>query len=182
MSFVLGHNFLSFDRPFLEATKPDLRLLNLPVVDTLRLSPLAFPRNPYHSLVKHYKDGGIKQGQLNDPELDSRLALTVFYDQLEEFRKVSPDLLAAWHWLCTPQPEGPDYALDEMFCLIRQTQRPTQVEASIAIERLLGLSNKANRSNVQIEAYKNHDRHSPSRRGQRLSENGKSIQCANRGI
>lgn len=137
VSFVLGHNFLSFDRPFLEATKPDLRLLNLPVVDTLRLSPLAFPRNPYHSLVKHYKDGGIKQGQLNDPELDSRLALTVFYDQLEEFRKVSPDLLAAWHWLCTPQPEGPDYALDEMFCLIRQAQRPTQVEATIAIERLL---------------------------------------------
>ncbi len=137
VSFVLGHNFLSFDQPFLEATKPDLRLLNLPVVDTLRLSPLAFPRNPYHSLVKHYKDGGIKQGQLNDPELDSRLALTVFYDQLEEFHKASPDLLAAWHWLCTPQPEGPDYALDEMFCLIRQAQRPTQAEATIAIERLL---------------------------------------------
>ena len=137
VSFVLGHNLISFDRPYLEATKPDLRLLTLPVVDTLRLSPLAFPRNPYHSLVKHYKDGAIKQGQINDPELDSRLALTVFYDQLGEFPKAPPDLLTAWHWLCTPQPEGLDYALDEMFCLIRKAQRPTQAEATIAIERLL---------------------------------------------
>jgi len=138
VSFVLGHNLISFDLPYLEAARPDLSLLNLPVVDTLRLSPLAFPRNPYHSLVKHYKkDGGIKQGQLNDPELDSRLALTVFYEQLKEFHKVPPDLLAAWHWLCTPQPEGSDYALDEMFCLIRQAQKPTQVEAKIAIESLL---------------------------------------------
>ena len=135
--FVLGHNFISFDRPHLEVTNPNLGLLNLPVVDTLRLSPLAFPRNPYHSLVKHYKDGGIKQGQLNDPVLDSRLALKVFNDQLEEFPKKPPDLLTAWHWLCTPQPEGLDYALDEMFCLIRKAQRPTQEEATIAIERLL---------------------------------------------
>jgi len=135
--FILGHNLLSFDLPFLEATKPDLRLLNLPVVDTLKLSPLAFPRNPYHSLVKHYKDGRITQGQLNDPELDSRLALKVFDDQLEEFRKALPDLLKAWHWLCTPQPEGSDYALDEMFCHIRQVQRPTQDDAKIAIKSLL---------------------------------------------
>ncbi|MDE0347598.1 MAG: hypothetical protein OXI66_17735, partial [Boseongicola sp.] len=58
--FVLGHNLIAFDLEHLKASKPDLRLLELPVVDTLRLSPLAFPRNPYHSLVKHYQDGGLK--------------------------------------------------------------------------------------------------------------------------
>lgn len=73
-SFVLGHNLIAFDLPHLKAAKPDLRLLKLPVVDTLRLSPLAFPRNPYHHLVKHYKDGGIRCGQINVPELDARLA------------------------------------------------------------------------------------------------------------
>ncbi len=31
----------------------------MPLLDTLKLSPLAFPRNPYHRLLKHYKDGGI---------------------------------------------------------------------------------------------------------------------------
>ena len=52
-SFLLGHNLIAFDLPHLAAAKPDLRLLKLPSVDTLWLSPLAFPRNPYHKLVKH---------------------------------------------------------------------------------------------------------------------------------
>ena len=56
-AFLLGHNLIAFDAPHLEAAKPDLRLLKLPRVDTLRLNPLAFPRNPYHHLVKHYQDG-----------------------------------------------------------------------------------------------------------------------------
>lgn len=45
-SFVLGHNLIAFDLPILEAAKPNLRLLKLPAVDTLRLNPLAFPRKP----------------------------------------------------------------------------------------------------------------------------------------
>ncbi|WP_186407497.1 hypothetical protein [Candidatus Accumulibacter aalborgensis] len=47
-SFLLGHNLIAFDLPHLAAAKPDLRLLQLPAVDTLWLNPLAFPRNPYH--------------------------------------------------------------------------------------------------------------------------------------
>lgn len=60
--FLLGHNLIAFDIPHLKAAQPNLRLLKLPVIDTLLLSPLAFPGNPYHSLVKHYKDGGLKRG------------------------------------------------------------------------------------------------------------------------
>ena len=56
-NYVLGHNLIAFDLPHLQAAKPDLRLLRLPPIDTLRLNPLAFPRNPYHHLVKHYQDG-----------------------------------------------------------------------------------------------------------------------------
>ena len=59
-SFLLGHNLIAFDLPHLAAAKPNLRLLKLPSVDTLWLSPLAFPRNPYHKLVKHYQDAGPK--------------------------------------------------------------------------------------------------------------------------
>ena len=53
-SFLLGHNLIAFDLPYLKAAKPDLRLLGSPVIDTLRLSLLAFPSNPYQRLVKHY--------------------------------------------------------------------------------------------------------------------------------
>ena len=54
-TFLLGHNLITFDLPHLAAAKPDLRLFQLPAVDTLWLSPLAFPYNPYHRLVKHYQ-------------------------------------------------------------------------------------------------------------------------------
>ena len=69
--FLLGHNLIDFDLPHLRAANPNLRLLQLPAVDTLRLNPLAFPRNPYHYLVKHYQDGSLRRGRLNDPELDA---------------------------------------------------------------------------------------------------------------
>ena len=44
--FLLGHNVISFDLPHLQAVNPNLKLLRLPVVDTLRLNPLAFPATP----------------------------------------------------------------------------------------------------------------------------------------
>ena len=84
--FLLGHNIIDFDLPHLRAANPNLRLLRLPAVDTLRLNPLAFPRNPYHHLVKHYQDGQLKRGRTNDPELDARLTLEVFDDQQKAFR------------------------------------------------------------------------------------------------
>ena len=135
--FVLGHNLIAFDLPHLTAARPYLRLLKLPAVDTLLLSPLAFPRNPYHHLVKHYQDGGLRRRQLNDPELDARLALEVFHNQREALAKAEPDLLAAWHWLVTPEPEGGDRAVDALFSEIRGTHRPSDAEARAAIRARL---------------------------------------------
>ncbi|MDE0201568.1 MAG: RecQ family ATP-dependent DNA helicase [Rhodospirillaceae bacterium] len=135
VTFLLGHNLIEFDLPHLRAAKPDLRLLNLPVIDTLRLSPLAFPRNPYHSLVKHYQDGALVRGRINDPELDARLALKVFGEQREALGKADPDLLTAWHSLTTPEPDGVDSALDEFFADLRGTTRPADAEARVAIGR-----------------------------------------------
>ena len=91
VDFVLGHNLIAFDFPHLAAACPGLGLLKLPAVDTLRLSPLAFPRNPYHHLVKHYQDGGLKRGRVNDPELDSRITLEVFGDQRQALKRAPPD-------------------------------------------------------------------------------------------
>ena len=133
VDFVLGHNLIAFDLPHLAAAAPGLRLLKLPAVDTLRLNPLAFPRNPYHRLVKHYQDGGLKRGRLNDPELDSRIALEVFGDQRTALKHAAADLLVAWHWLGTPDAEGVDRALDNFFSQLRNAPRPTDAEAREAI-------------------------------------------------
>ena len=132
--FLLGHNLIDFDLPHLRAANPNLRLLQLPAVDTLRLNPLAFPRNPYHYLVKHYQDGSLRRGRLNDPELDARLALEVFVDQQKAFREADPDLLTAWHWL-TAANDGAGF--DRLFAHLRRAPRPSDAEAYAAIERRL---------------------------------------------
>ena len=133
--FLLGHNLILFDLPYLRAAKPDLRLFRLPAVDTLWLNPLAFPRNPYHQLVKHYQDGQLKRGRLNDPELDARLALDVFRDQLRDLGSASPDLLLAWHWLSTAGDNGDGF--DRFFSWLRESPRPSDAEARVATERRL---------------------------------------------
>ena len=151
-SFVLGHNLIEFDLPHLRAVKPDLRLLNLPVVDTLRLNPLAFPANPYHHLVKHYQDGQLRRGRKNDPELDARLALNVFRDQRKMLREANLDLLLAWHWLTTPKPEGADRTIDYFFAELRGSSRPSFVEACSAINRQLdGLTCNTNRNAIMAD-------------------------------
>ncbi len=136
--FILGHNLIQFDLPHLRAVNPGLRLLRLPAVDTLMLNPLAFPRNPYHHLVKHYQDGQLKRGRINDPDLDARLALQVFADQQEALSGAPPDLLTAWHWLTSQ--EGGD-GFDIVFASIRGSPIPTDTEAHDAIQsRLEGIS------------------------------------------
>ena len=132
--FILGHNLIAFDLPHLQAASQGLRLLRLPAVDTLRLNPLAFPRNPYHHLVKHYQDGGLRRGRINDPELDSRLALKVFEDQMTTLRDSPSDLLTAWHWLATCDGSA---GFGRVFAYLRNSPRPSDAEASAAIQRLL---------------------------------------------
>ena len=137
-AFLLGHNLIGFDAVHLAAAHPDLRLLKLPAVDTLRLNPLAFPRNPYHHLVKHYQDGQLKRGRLNDPELDARLTLELFRDQYQALRTcatTAPDLVLAWHWL-TAQAEPAD-GLNAFFSSLRRHPCPSAAEAGGAIERRL---------------------------------------------
>ena len=149
--FLLGHNLIEFDLPHLNAVNPGLRLLRLPAVDTLRLNPLAFPRNPYHHLVKHYQDdGGLRRGRINDPELDARLALEVFDDQMQALQDSPFDLLTAWHWLTAL--EGGD-GFDMVFSTLRGSRNPSGAEASGAIhKRLAGTSCQTSTRAVVAEA------------------------------
>ena len=133
--YLLGHNLLAFDLPQLAAAKPDLRLLRLPAVDTLWLNPLAFPRHPYHHLVKHYQDGQLKRGRVNDPELDARLSLQVLHDQHKALSETAPDLLTAWHWLIGTDDAGAGF--DAFFASVRRASRPSQADADAAIRARL---------------------------------------------
>ena len=86
--FLLGHNILEHDLPILRRASPALNIHKKPVIDTLFLSPLAFPENPYHRLIKDYK---LVKDAVSDPVADSRLAISVFRDQWEKFSKMTAD-------------------------------------------------------------------------------------------
>lgn len=81
-SFIIGHNIIGHDLPVIKAIVPDLKLLKKRIIDTLYLSPLAFPENPYHRLVKDYK---LVRSSLSDPVEDCRLAASVLKDQISAF-------------------------------------------------------------------------------------------------
>lgn len=133
--FLIGHNLINFDLHHLRAVQPDLAVLGLPGVDTLWLNPLAFPRNPYHHLVKHYQNAQLKRGRINDPELDARLVLTVLTNQYTAFKNTSPELLAAWHYLTSMESNGKGF--DAVFTDIRGAERPTRAAAIEAIRNQL---------------------------------------------
>lgn len=133
-AFLLGHNLVEFDLPHLKAHYPSLRLHQKPVFDTLRLNPLAFPRNPYHHLVKHYQDGRLHGEHRNDPVKDAQLALEVFRSQHEALKALNysnPELLAAWHWLTTQ--DDIVSGVNRFFMKLRNRMKPSAHEAEAAI-------------------------------------------------
>jgi ATP-dependent DNA helicase RecQ len=105
-AFVLGHNVVGHDLPVLAKLYPDLRLNRLPAVDTLELSPLAFPANPYHSLVKDYK---LVRDSRSDPLKDAQLAFRLWADQRAAFldlQEHSPAELACLHFFLSRDGQG----------------------------------------------------------------------------
>lgn len=121
-TFVLGHNVVAFDQPALALLHPRLKLHQLPLVDTLELSPIAFPQNPYHRLVKDYK---LCTTTRNDPVRDAELAYELFLDQGEALRGRAdqhPDEALCLHHLLAPE-NGKGVA--NFFATIRRNLRPT---------------------------------------------------------
>ncbi len=135
---VIGHNILRHDLPHLMAVSPRFAKLADGPIDTLWLNPLAFPNNPYHKLVKHYHDGRLQSGHVNDPEFDARLVFVVLRNQIEAFLSLnasSPETMIAYHWLCCRGPGSSGF--DRLFSDLRGASIPTEAEAHRAIQMLL---------------------------------------------
>ncbi|WP_371039310.1 RecQ family ATP-dependent DNA helicase [Rhodosalinus sp. FB01] len=136
--FLVGHNILRHDLPHLVASRARLAELSAAPIDPLWLNPLAFPRNPYHHLVKHHHDGRLEAGHVNDPELDARLVFGVLANQIAAFgdlARTSPDAMAAYHFLTTRAEDSAGF--DALFRHIRGAETPDVPDASEAIRRLL---------------------------------------------
>ncbi|MDD5580603.1 MAG: DEAD/DEAH box helicase, partial [Methylobacter sp.] len=113
-SYLLGHNILQHDLQVCRAVSAKFDFLNKPAIDTLFLSPLAFPENPYHRLVKDYK---LVRDSLNDPLADARLAVSLFQDQWDALeQQAGCGLLSFYHYAFSGDPQfaGIQQALSAM--------------------------------------------------------------------
>lgn len=135
---IIGHNILKHDIEHLLAARPRLAAKLAAPIDTLWLNPLAFPRNPYHHLVKHYHDGRLQAGHINDPEKDARLVFEVLENQIKALIEIgtqSPDTLSAYHYLATRMDRSDGF--DAVFRDIRKAAPPDRATALAAMRRLL---------------------------------------------
>ncbi len=131
-AFVLGHNLIAFDQPALLLLYPDLKLHQLPLVDTLELSPIAFPQNPYHRLVKDYK---LCTTTRNNPVRDAEQAYELFLDQIDALRQriaEYPEEALCLHFLLVPE-NGKGAA--SLFATLRAALRPSLAQAQQAWQK-----------------------------------------------
>ena len=114
--------------PVCQAINPNLVLFDKPVIDTLYFSPLAFPENPYHRLVKDYK---LVRDSLNDPLADAKLALTLFEDQWTAFQQQHAEtgLLSFYHFAFSDNPTYTGLQL----ALLAMGAEPLNIDSAIAL-------------------------------------------------
>ena len=122
--FLLGHNISRYDIVWLKKNHPDLNLLSTPLIDTLFLPPLAFPRNPYHRLVKDYK---IVKESVNDPVADAKAAFTLIIDQVEAFKNIKKSPAGFYGWALSLY--FPDDFYDALFQKITGDQAISSLKA-----------------------------------------------------
>lgn len=98
--YICGHNILHHDLKYLQnALGYELPAIK---IDTLYLSPLLFPKRPYHALLK---DDKLQSDQLNDPVNDCKKAATLFYDEVNAFFELPSKVKQIFCCLLYDHPE-----------------------------------------------------------------------------
>ncbi|MDW7668742.1 MAG: RecQ family ATP-dependent DNA helicase [Bacillota bacterium] len=93
-SYLCGHNIIKHDLKYISIS--DKSILKIPAIDTLNLSPLLFPKKPYHKLVK---DDKLHTDQINNPLNDSIQAKNLFYDQVSAYHRLDDDIKKIFYLL-----------------------------------------------------------------------------------
>ena len=93
--FVCGHNIIAHDMKYVGAAIDSAQVSRSHVIDTLYLSPLIFPKKPYHSLLKNDK---LQTEEMNNPLNDSEKAKELFDSECAGFDARDEDLKEIY-WL-----------------------------------------------------------------------------------
>lgn len=78
--FVAGHNLIQHDIKYIIPQLENAGVKSF--IDTLYLSPLLFPKKPYHHLLKDEK---IINEEINNPLSDSKKCMDLYIDEVDQF-------------------------------------------------------------------------------------------------
>ena len=95
-NFICGHNIFNHDIKYIANAIYDAGVDTSNIIDTLFLSPLLFPSNPYHALLK---DDKLQSEDSNNPLNDSIKAKDLFYDEVASFHKTETVLKEIYYLL-----------------------------------------------------------------------------------
>jgi len=98
--YVCGHNIFKHDLKYLKNEIEGCGAEHF--IDTLYLSPLMFPKKPYHYLVK---DDKLTTDELNNPLNDAKKARDLFYDEVAKFEGLDEPLKKIYYALLNGHDE-----------------------------------------------------------------------------
>lgn len=93
---LCGHNIINHDLKYLEQSILQSSLSEKTIIDTLQLSPLLFPKKPYHHLLK---DDKLRIDEFNNPVNDAKKARELFHDEVEAWKNLPDELKAIYRML-----------------------------------------------------------------------------------
>jgi ATP-dependent DNA helicase RecQ len=99
--FICGHNIIKHDIPCLERSLK-ISFNNASAIDTLYLSPLLFPKKPYHKLLK---DDKLQTDELNNPLNDALKAKDLFFEEVTAFVETDQNLKQIYYLLLKDKKE-----------------------------------------------------------------------------
>lgn len=94
--FICGHNIFNHDIKYIGNVLYENGIKKSNIIDTLYLSPLLFPKQPYHALLK---DDKLQSEETNNPLNDSIKAKHLFYDEINAFKKADDTLKQIYYLL-----------------------------------------------------------------------------------
>ncbi|TPG38231.1 RecQ family ATP-dependent DNA helicase [Flavobacterium pectinovorum] len=124
--YVCGHNILNHDIKYIGNAIYDAGINPSNIIDTLHLSPLLFPTNPYHALLK---DDKLHTEETNNPLNDSIKARHLFNSEVAAFWQMDETLKEIFSLLLSPTKE-----FGAFFRFVNYSRINTETDAQIRLK------------------------------------------------
>jgi ATP-dependent DNA helicase RecQ len=141
--FICGHNIFNHDLKYIQNALTQADVNPFTIIDTLYLSPLLFPKKPYHALLK---DDKLQTEEMNNPLNDAIKAKDLFFDEVAAFQLLDDELKQIYSQLLGEVKE-----FKAFFQFVNYNNRNGQLEKLILEKFKAVICEHANLSKITLE-------------------------------